>query len=124
MVSLACILVSRPFKVKDVEAFKRALRDSGFEDVEVEVLGDGRVWIGGEGETATLAVVDPETDEERYLEDVVREHIAPGEVAVIKAVCYEGLRDVDGAVLVVSANGSAVWTMKDAEEGLLRRLSD
>lgn len=121
MVNYSTVLVtSRRFRVRDVEAFRRDLEREGF-DVEVEVDGEGRVWIGGEG--ASLVAVDEE-GEEHYLEDVIRRHIEPGEVAVIRFIGYEGLRGVDGAVLAVTSEGAELWTMGDAEEELVRELAE
>jgi len=113
------LITDQPFRVRNPEAFIADLRRVGakseeenpsYDGLTYAVLEDGRFWIGGYD--AWLAEFDPETGEEFDLCEMIKEHIAPGEVAVLKHVGYEKLREVHGAVMVITPE-EVLWADLD-----------
>jgi len=113
------LITERPFRVVDPEVFIADLREMGAksEEERPSFLGltyaveDGRFWVGGYD--VGLVFWDPQTDEEMYLDDIIKKHIAPGEVAVLKYVGHEKLRDVHGAVVVITSE-EVFWADLDS----------
>lgn len=105
---------SNYFKVKDPEAFKAAMKP-----LEVEVwegsdrgtLGDatGMFALGGADEYGgwPSSRWDEEADDsvEIYLQDIIAEHLADGEVAVLVEVGAEKLRYLTGSAVAFNNKG-------------------
>ena len=113
------IVTEHTFRVKDADAFKKALEDAGvksFEDTDtLEGLyymqeQDGSFWIGGY--TSVLEVYDPETDESIDITDIIIEHIADDDYADIRMAGSEKLRYVSAWVVIVTSKG-ARWVDLD-----------
>ena len=120
MVVFCSVLVTRePFRVRDRRAFESEVRRYS-DMIEVYVDDEGYVWLSGE--QVGLVEIDPDTDEELYLGDVIKRHILPGDVAVLRWIGWEGTRFVDAAVLVATCAEWRVVRLVDVEEEVARKI--
>ena len=92
------------FRVKDVEAFETAAEPFG----AVHRRDDGLVTVLATNESGDFSAYDDETDEERDLADVLPDHLADGEVAVLMSVGAEKLRYIEGWAVAVHSSGERV----------------
>jgi len=124
-------LTEKPFKVKDPENFWHRLKWFGIElekDHQSELFyqrHDDAYDIYGHADPGTLYGQDGEDEIE--FEDLIQEHILPGEIAIIKTAGAEKCRYIGAWALIITSNKIEYVNLDDAvkaklfELGLLER---
>lgn len=108
---------SNYFAVKDRKAFDKEIASLPLDLAIVENEdGSGRVALLVEDEGGSFyywdtderddPAIDPEEDEQHWVGDVIRKHLAPGETCVLMTVSAEGLRSMRGYACAFQDAGS------------------
>lgn len=95
------------FAVKDLDAFRALISDSGIE-LEVVVEKDNVVVLL-DTDGSEWAMYPEDSDDCIYLYDVIAEHLPPGEVVIFQSVGNEKFRYLNGYSVACDAKGGQVW---------------
>jgi len=128
MPDIICDRELGPFRVRDPEAFIADLRKIGarseeenpyYSGLTYAVLEDERFWVGGYD--TWLSEIDPESGEEVDLCEIIKKHIAPGEIAVLKHVGHEKLRYAHGYIAVITSEDILTAALDEVADTFINR---
>lgn len=116
-------VTTRPFRVKDRQAFEDEMKRLGIWLVhgsyDASVCTDGHEEYRLDGCDMEFSLYDGTRDEEINLLSIIQKHLAEDSVLVIHQVAHEGLRGVSGGVTVVTSHCIKTVTLADVEQQLL-----
>lgn len=123
----SAMYTEHPFKVTDPEAFKKALDELGVNDAQREQFQslcyvqetNGTFWLGGYDASLTV-YKDPDYTEEVDISQIVQQHIAEDDYAILISSGYEKPRFVGGDVTVITRQKILYRSLDDVAKALIQ----